>query len=425
MIIWTLIIILVSASDIGKFLHITDIHVDLQYEIGSPATCFLESTGLRCCRSYNIPISPYRKAGVWGDYNCDTPINLIEGALSWINRTNLDLDFIVWTGDTPNHHDLDQSIYDNLKDIGVVTSLFKKYLPDVRVFPCIGNHDTWPIDQLGSPPLDNFLTDFLVEQWGDWIDDLNAIETLKYGGYYTLKLNPNYQLIAINSLYCDANNILGSPTNLTANQWEWFIHTLEDARTSNLKVWVIGHIFPGAEEAIEWFDIQYNQIVNEYSDIIMAQFWGHSHRDQFFFNQHNGIITNMGYVTPSLMPDSQQSSLRIFLYNRTTMEILDLIDYVVNITALNEDPSVTISNLNYSYYYSALKSYDMVDMSLKSWIDLYETFQTNESMFDIYFAHYYPDLSHDECNNTCKTYLLCLIQYVVPSDLESCINDNE
>ena len=409
------------ASDIGKFLHITDIHIDSQYTVGSPATCFLGSTGLGCCRDYDIPISPYRKAGIWGDYNCDTPIDLVEGALSWLNRTNSDLDFILWTGDTPNHHDLDQSIDKNLNNIELVTSLFKKYLPNVRVFPCIGNHDTWPIDQLGEPPLDDFLTDFLTKQWGEWIDDRDALSTLSYGGYYTLEFSPNYRLIAINSLYYDNNNILGSPTNLTANQWEWFIHTLNNSRANNSKVWIIGHIYPGSEEAQTWFDIQYNQIVNEYSDIIQAQFWGHSHCDQFFFNRNSQSITNMGYVTPSVMPDSQQSSLRIFLYNRTSMEILDLINYVANITELNENPSVTISNLNYTFYYSALDSYDMPDLGLNSWIDLLEEFKINETMFNLYATRYYPDLPHGNCTDVCRLNLLCAIQYVVPDDYDSCM----
>jgi sphingomyelin phosphodiesterase len=417
-----------TASDVGKFLHITDLHVDLQYETGSPATCFLGSTGLRCCREYDVPIKPYRKAGKWGDYNCDTPIDLVEATMSWLNRTHPDIDFVIWTGDTPGHHDFDQSISKNLKDIGVVTALFKEYLPNAQVYPCIGNHDTWPIDQLGAPPLDDFLTDFLVDQWGDWLahhSDNTTIETLKYGGYYTLKMGRGYRMVAINSLYYDSHNvILGKPTNLTANQWEWFNSTLKIARDSNEKVWIIGHIFPGAGEASGWFDVEYNELVNEYSDIIVAQFWGHSHRDQFFFNRNEQSITNMGYVTPSLMPDTQQSSVRIFNYDKTSMQILDYTDYVVNITELNQTPNLPISKVDYDYYYSAINSYGMADLELGSWIKLAHQMQSNSTLFNLYYSHFYPDRSHGICSGSCKKSQLCAIQYVVPDQYDACIKQS-
>jgi sphingomyelin phosphodiesterase len=409
-------------EDVGKFLHLTDLHVDLEYNVGAPATCIPGNLGMKCCRSYDISISPHRLAGQWGDYNCDSPINLLEASMSWINRTHFDADFVIWTGDSPGHHVVVQTPSKNMKDIETITNLFKKYLPKTQVYPCIGNHDTWPIDQLGAPPLDDYLTSFLDNNWGDWLRKYDGVmETMLYGGYYSLYVKPGFKIITINNLYTDKNNILGRPTNKTAKQFDWLRYELESAKYNKEKVWIIGHIFPGNWESEGWFNNQFNKLVSEYSDIIKCQFWGHSHRDQFILNRDGDKITNMGYVTPSMMPDKQDPSVRVFYYNKTSMEIIDYENYVLDLTELNKTPDLPINEVNYTFYYSARKAYNLTDMRYKSWSDLVNNMRTDDKLFNQYMNFYKPN-KNESCTGKCKQTELCSIQYVVQSERTKCID---
>jgi sphingomyelin phosphodiesterase len=53
-----------------KILHITDIHPDLHYTVGSDANC----DDYMCCRADNpAPGSPEDEAGPYGEYKCDMP----------------------------------------------------------------------------------------------------------------------------------------------------------------------------------------------------------------------------------------------------------------------------------------------------------------------------------------------------------------
>ena len=109
------------------FLQLTDIHFDSQYLEDSQANCLFGSTGLKCCRETSIGIKPYRNASKWGDYNCDSSLLFIEESLKWISENIETPDFIIWNGDSVDHHDFTQSLNKNLNEINITTSLLYKY----------------------------------------------------------------------------------------------------------------------------------------------------------------------------------------------------------------------------------------------------------------------------------------------------------
>lgn len=425
LVILCLLIVTALAGDIGKFLQITDIHTDLRYDVGSEAHCWSGKTGLRCCRWYNIGIKPYRKAGEWGDYNCDTHINLAAAAISWIQREHSDLDFILWTGDSVDHHDITQSIPKNYAELNATTNLFKKYLPHIQNYPCLGNHDTYPIDQLGPPPDDDFITLFISDIWGEWILNNETKKTLLYGGYYTILFRPGWRLVALNSLYYDSHNmIFGKPTNKTAHQIEWLNETLYQAEQDKEVVWLIGHIYPGAGEALPFFDKEYVEIYNRYQKTIMYQFWGHSHRDEFFLLQKTDDATwnptGMGWIPGSIMPDFHQPTVRIYYYNRSSLEILDYDQYLVNLDELNKQPDLPIDKVEFTHYYSAKESYGLPDMSYKSWAGLVDRMWKNDTLFQLYHTHYNPGYDHGPCEGWCKKVMLCGIGYLNATNQKIC-----
>ena len=77
-----------SFVNLGRILHISDIHLDTRYHIGGVDNCVFGETGLGCCREFDIPKKPYGYASEWGNYNCDAPIKLVNETFRWI-RDNI------------------------------------------------------------------------------------------------------------------------------------------------------------------------------------------------------------------------------------------------------------------------------------------------------------------------------------------------
>jgi sphingomyelin phosphodiesterase len=83
------------------FLLIVDIHYDDMYAVGSDAIC----NEPLCCRTVEHNTSTKqagRKAGKWGDYNCDLTAVMLDSMLQFIS-TEISPDIVVWTGDSPPH----------------------------------------------------------------------------------------------------------------------------------------------------------------------------------------------------------------------------------------------------------------------------------------------------------------------------------
>lgn len=66
-----------------------------------------------------------------------------------------------------------------------------------------------------------------------------------------------------------------------ATELQWFIYELQSAEFSNEKVHVIGHIPPGHSDCLKVWSRNFYKIISRYENTIMAQFYGHTHFDEF------------------------------------------------------------------------------------------------------------------------------------------------
>ncbi|KAI5295921.1 Endopolyphosphatase [Ascosphaera acerosa] len=114
-----------SASDVaparklkGRFLHITDIHIDPHYRPGAKAS-----------KSCHRGKGPGGLLGYPGT-RCDSPPLLVDATFDWI-RTNLldEVDFIVWTGDAARH-DNDPKIPRSVQQVLNATALVVDHVLD-------------------------------------------------------------------------------------------------------------------------------------------------------------------------------------------------------------------------------------------------------------------------------------------------------
>ena len=94
---------LASSNSSFKFVHFTDLHLDLEYSSGSSSVC----TEPVCCRADSTPLSgkeSSQRAGHWGDVDgqCDAPYNLINESLQHISQTiradNESIKYVIYSG---------------------------------------------------------------------------------------------------------------------------------------------------------------------------------------------------------------------------------------------------------------------------------------------------------------------------------------
>jgi len=388
-----IITILISITVSINILHISDIHLDMEYAVNSAANCFIgDNLGTRCCHTNNIPVEPKRYANKWGDYNCDTPKLFLNETLKFIS-SHFDIDMILWTGDTAGHHVLTQTYSENFEAIELATKLLKEYFPKSIIIPSIGNHDTYPINQFPPPYWNRIYLNKFYSYWKNLVP-INKI--FLYGGYYSIDYNTT-KIININTLYYETTNFMINRNQDNANQIKWLISELEEAKITNKKVWLIGHIPPTNREATKFFKDNMKQIMLKYCDIIVYQFFGHTHKDELVVYKDSGCV---GFIMSSIEPDQHQSSFRIY-YTNNNLDIIDYTQYIIN---LNE--TITNNRIIAYPYYSARKDYNFNKLDNKELYKMVYNMYDDYELFNKFYNHYHVNSTYDNCDDNCRKVFL-------------------
>ncbi len=392
------ILLNISLVNSNYFLHMTDVHLDPEYYPGSPDNCILGSTGLGCCRKYDIRKLPYHKASPWGDFKCDDSLKLVNSIFEHISKVmDYELDFIFFTGDIVHHHLLAETPEGNMNEMKKFYKLIKIYFPNITVYPCLGNHDTYPLDQLAPPSIfSDFVMNTINESWSDWLDK-DAQKTLSYGGYYTQLIKPGWRIVAINSLYYDSHNILINKTEDIANQFKWLNTTLENAEKNNEIVWFIGHIAPSSGEATSYFVKHFKDIVKQYNNTILYQFWGHEHKDTFIVYLDNDKKPySFGFLGASLMTDYRYPSFRIFEYD-SPKKIKNYYHYRINLNRTIKENKLIVEKS-----YNVTGEYFLKNIDTNNFYNLGKQIETNTTIFKNYCRLYYDSPFNHTCSNNLK-----------------------
>jgi predicted phosphodiesterase len=377
-------------SDGAKFLVISDIHLDNKYYTASYDKCLLGDTGLGCCRKYDIPDGHSHPVSKFGDYNCDSPITLIDESFKWIQNNINDIDYIVYTGDSVDHHDITQSPKNNQAEINIVFKLFNKYFPDIKILYAIGNHDTYPIDQ-STPYIYSKFLKSITEIMDEWLSD-ESKQTMQLGGYYS-EIIEDLMIISLNTIYYDKNNIFKINNSTYDHQMKWFKLQLIHADDNNYDVWVIGHIPPNKSN--KYFKNTFKEIIVKYDSLIKINLFGHTHKDQFLLNESGGCIL----VPPSMVPYHQNPSFRV-MYSDNNI-VTDYDQYTSNLEDIINNQMVV-----YNKSYTFTDIYGLTDVSCESLHKLYNKLHNNHELFDIYYKNYKPNNEYNICDTHCRNKLL-------------------
>ncbi|XP_055862676.1 sphingomyelin phosphodiesterase-like isoform X2 [Biomphalaria glabrata] len=397
-------------APILKFLHLTDIHLDFQYAVGSPVPC-----GEPLCCRVDDNVTVTGQAGKYGDYyNCDAPLDMLTSLFSHLSSIQDQFDFIIMTGDIPAHDVWSQSRTEQVAHVTALDKLFTNYLPNKPVYSCVGNHETSPINafpQPGIPGQDmTWMYGAMAESWGKWLP-LSALDDVLRCGIYSVSPYPGFRIISINNNYCNTGNwwLLLNSTD-PCNVLQWFVGELQKAEDSGEKVYLLMHIPPGSTDCYKYWSHNLYNIVNRYENTIVNQFYGHSHHDWIMMFYDNATFTRplgFGFVSPSVTTYSFNNPIyRIYTmdgnYTGSSWAVLDYNNFYMNLTEANAK-----GNPQWIFEYNPKKDYNMTGLYANDWDDLIQRLQKNDTLFQLFYKHYSSMYQGTPCHGNCKTDILC------------------
>ncbi|CEI87801.1 hypothetical protein RMCBS344292_02209 [Rhizopus microsporus] len=416
----------------GRYLHITDIHMDKHYLKGA-------TIASDCHREPNKHKKRKKRqgllAGYWGAPNtdCDSPPRLVYHNIEYIaNEWKNKIDFVIWTGDNARH-DGDALITRTKKEIigynQKVTRLLKEAFTldsdrTLPIVPCIGNNDVHPHNALRGIKHNPQLEEFSV-LWQDFIPS-DQMKSFKKGGYFAIDVVPGLRVLSLNTLYFfSSNDVVGSchdPTSPGHRHIKWMRSQLKRARRDNVKVIIIGHVPPTVKTFKDSCLDDYIRLSTKFADVITGHMYGHANMDHFqiigttmssssimsgldqekesaveIYKDAGRFISTLKrqyrkvkkirhtedlvvvHVAPPMLP-LFYPTFRINEYetNHSSSEFGNWLRYTqwyTNLTYWNEarDP-MTGKHLapQFEIEYSTDKTYNMTDLTAKSWLDFAE-----------------------------------------------------
>ncbi|XP_072230909.1 sphingomyelin phosphodiesterase [Leuresthes tenuis] len=416
----------------SRVLFLTDIHWDKEYEAGSVADC---KEPLCCRKDSGSPSWRRREAGYWGTYSkCDLPLRTVENLLKNA-ATAGPWDWVYWTGDIPAHNVWSQTRSQQLSELTVISRLIHKHLgPNVTVYPAVGNHESTPVNSFPPPFVHGnrsaaWLYDAMAEEWEPWLPE-QALKTLRYGGFYTLEVQPGLRVVSLNMNFCARENfwLMVNSTD-PANQLQWLVRVLQASEDKGEKVHIIGHIPPGL--CLGSWSWNYYHIVNRYESTITGQFFGHTHFDEFqMFYDEETMTRPLGvaFVAPSVTTYvNLNPGYRVYYvdgnYQGSSRLVLDHETYILNLTEWNHSlgsPSSPEKDPKWTLLYRATEAYGLPSLFPSDFDALLRSFIGDDRVFQKFWYLRHKGHVSESCRETCKTTVLCFLQSGRYDDLELC-----
>jgi len=396
---------LTNSIPIGRILHVSDIHLDVNYYPGSADNCSIGTRlGPGCCRKYEIDMRPYKPCSPWGDYNCDNSEKMVDNIFHWISDNIPGIDYVFYTGDSPGHHVITQSIHHNLESINKINKIIYKYFPKTPIYQSMGNHDTYPIDQTEDIIYRRFIDN--ISYWWNKSLPASSMRNVNIGGYYSVYLKEKVKLISFNSIYYDSINLFrvkdDSMEYRTGFQWKWFENELITSSEKGDKIIIINHIQPGSGEASEYYTQKLTRLITKYQQNIILNLYGHTHEDRFILYNTTGKITGVGLVPGSLMTSNHDPDFRIYLYNKSDFSIVDYMQYSCPLQSIIKTDIIYCNNT-----YNFSQEYELDGITLPSFQKLYNLLNTDDDILYKYRVHYWPGkITSKSCDQKCRNYFL-------------------
>ncbi|KIJ35641.1 hypothetical protein M422DRAFT_262040 [Sphaerobolus stellatus SS14] len=361
----------------------------------------------------------------FGNSHCDSPPDLADSMLDATLEFAPEAKFSIFTGDVIEGATwlVDES--EGLQDLSQWNAQMTAKV-GYPVYGSIGNHDTAPVNSFPRNDTETTIGSQWVfntqsSGWERWIG-ATAAEQLRHGSgsYAVVVPDISLRLISINTQYWypqnfwlyDTNNMPADPNGILA----FMVGQLQAAEDAGQRAWIFGHIPSGKADIFFDQSNYYDQIVQRYRNTIAAQFFGHSHKDQFeiaysdFSKQTAETADSILFIAPALTPTSGNPAFKVYDIDPDTFEVMDAKVYMTNIS----DPSFHVKP-QWQLYYSARESYGPFVGGLQAtdslnpafWHNLTEVFETNDAAFQLFNTRLSRGGAVDSCTDDCKTTTIC------------------
>lgn len=256
-----------------------------------------------CCRSDSgLPATPDLAAGKWGDYLCDPPPITVKHMLDHIAK-DVKPDAVFWGGDSIPHNLDSLNLPTNVEIMKNTTKLVADSLKDYPIFPTMGNHDTYPQDQIrvGGKGFQKAIREW-VPSWIQFVDGEESQKTWLEYGYYAKQLNNKTRVISLNSNICYTANFAGWTTfQDPGNQFEWLISQLSELEQENGYAILIAHV-PNLDECTRQYARRYHAIADRFQHVIRFGMFSHIHSElyQVMSDINNGKSIGMNFIVGSV-----------------------------------------------------------------------------------------------------------------------------
>nr|XP_023022925.1 sphingomyelin phosphodiesterase-like [Leptinotarsa decemlineata] len=156
---------------------------------------------------------------------------------------------------------------------------------------------------------------------------------------------------------------------------------------------------------------QYYAIISRYESTITAQFFGHTHYDEFeVFYDHKdlGRAVSIGYVGPSVTPYYDLNpGYRIYYvdgdHDKSTRAVVDHESWTMNLREANL----------YGYpiwfkLYTAKQAFGLDALRPQDWDELVTKMSNDPKLFELFYKYYYKaSPARPSCDIACKKKILC------------------
>ncbi|KIP02824.1 hypothetical protein PHLGIDRAFT_277143 [Phlebiopsis gigantea 11061_1 CR5-6] len=407
-----------------QVVHISDVHIDRSYTTGADANCSKPI----CCRNFADETgTPTEPAGPNGNSKCDSPIVLADSMLAAVRQFAPEAKFTLFTGDV-----VEGAIWlVNKTEVTGDLEAFNAQMASelhTAVYPVVGNHDSAPVNSFPRNTTDTtidsqWVFDTQSAGWEQFVGSAAASQVDHISGSYSAVVEGmNLRIISVNTQYWykqnfwlyDSDTQQPDPNGLLA----FVVQELQAAEDAGQRAFIIGHMPMGKQDALNDQSNYYDQIVQRYKNTIAAQFFGHSHKDQFeiaysnYSDQTASTATSIALVAPALTPTSGNPAFKIYDVDPDTFEIMDSRVYFTNITA----PNFQSSTPQWKLLYSARATYGpLVTPALAAsapldpafWHNLTEVFAADASAFALFNTLLSRGGDVGACDADCQAAAVC------------------
>jgi len=427
--------------DVDYFWQVTDFHLDQHYGTAGPLGEFDYVGYYDYATCWNTS-----NTAKFGERTCDSPLALVTSAADFMaSYQPPDLGkvrFVLWTGDDTVHCDDAYSSKDTVIEIISTLSqqLNKSGLP---VLPVQGNHDVYLADQFpGVGDVEGWVEVYqdTADAWQkNMLTSTDAMNQFvaNYGAYKVRLQVGDWEspwwLIALNTNLMYHSDHLSEGKEDPGRQLAFLLEALLMVREEGGRAIITAHVAPGIKSRQDpgrpelgsfypELNSAFLDIVQQFSDVIEIQLYGHEHSDGFRLIPGPSLALMAPAVTPwdsSTPTDPRNPGLRLFQFEQETGRILNFQQFFLNLTQANEE-----GRAGWQLEYDFLDYYGLKDMTVSSVASLVASMEQGGPAMEK-FVQAGSGMANPsfECGEVCKRQHYCGMAAARYPEYAACIDE--